>query len=99
MTTTTPTCKSLRNSQTRRTFVGGLLLLPALAGILGATALADDSKTPQSAVQYQTKPNGDKQCSKCNFFIPGETADANGTCKIVAGAISPSGYCIAYNAK
>ena len=84
---------------TRRTFVGGMLLLPALAGLLGAAALADDSKTSQSAVNYQTKPNGDKQCSKCTFFVPGDTANANGTCKLVAGTISPSGYCIAYNAK
>jgi len=76
-----------------------MLLLPALAGLLGATALADDSKTPQSAVQYQNKPNGDKQCSKCTFFIPGDTATENGTCKLVVGTISPSGYCIAYNPK
>ena len=84
---------------TRRTFVGGMLLLPGLVGLLSAAALADDSKTPQSAVQYQSKPNGDKQCSKCTFFLPGETANANGTCKVVAGTISPSGYCIAYNPK
>jgi High potential iron-sulfur protein len=84
-------------SSTRRTFVGGMLLLPALAGIVSTTALADGSKTLQSAVQYQTKPNGDKQCSKCTFFLPGQTADADGTCKLVAGTISPSGYCVAYN--
>jgi hypothetical protein len=76
-----------------------MILLPALAGLLTKTALADDTKVAQSAVQYQTKPNGDKQCSKCAFFIPGATTDANGTCKIVAGDISPSGYCVAFNAK
>jgi High potential iron-sulfur protein len=84
---------------TRRTFVRGVFVLPALAGLLSANALAEDSKAQKSAVQYQDKPNGDKQCSRCAFFIPGETATANGTCKLVEGVISPSGYCIAFNAK
>jgi hypothetical protein len=84
---------------TRGAFVRSAILLPALAGLFTQAVLADDTKVTQSSVQYQTKPNGDKQCSKCNFFIPGQTADANGTCKIVDGVISPSGYCIAYNAK
>jgi hypothetical protein len=85
---------------TRGAFVRSAILLPALAGLLTKAALAaDDTKVSPSSVQYQTKPNGDKQCSKCNFFIPGQTADANGTCKIVDGVIAPSGYCIAYNAK
>jgi len=84
---------------TRGAFVRGVILLPALAGLLTKTVLADDTKVAQSAVQYQTKPNGDKQCSKCAFFIPGATADATGSCKIVDGVISPSGYCSAFNAK
>lgn len=83
----------------RGTFLRSILLLPALAGLLANGVLADDTKVQQSAVQYQTKPNGDKQCSKCAFFIPGATADANGTCKIVDGAISPNGYCSAFNPK
>jgi hypothetical protein len=84
---------------TRGAFVRSAILLPALAGLFTRAVLADDTKVTPSSVQYQTKPNGDKQCSKCNFFIAGQTADANGTCKIVDGVISPSGYCIAYNAK
>jgi len=84
---------------TRGAFVRGAILLPALAGLLTKSVLADDTKVTPSSVQYQAKPNGDKQCSKCNFFIPGQTADAKGTCKIVDGVISPSGYCIAFNAK
>jgi hypothetical protein len=84
---------------TRRTFVQTVILLPAFAGLLTARGLADDSKTSQSSVHYQTQPSGDKQCSKCAFFIPGGTADANGSCKVVDGVISPNGYCIAYNPK
>jgi hypothetical protein len=84
---------------TRGAFVRGVILLPALAGLLTKAVLADDTKVTQSSVQYQAKPNGDKQCSKCSFFISGTTADATGTCKIVDGVISPSGYCSAFNAK
>jgi hypothetical protein len=84
---------------TRGAFVRGIVMLPALATLVTEVARADDTKVAQSAVQYQAKPNGDKQCSKCAFFIPGATPDANGTCKIVDGVISPNGYCTAFNAK
>ncbi|MBV8372807.1 MAG: high-potential iron-sulfur protein, partial [Candidatus Eremiobacteraeota bacterium] len=53
----------------------------------------------QAQYKYQSKPNGSKKCSNCTFFIPGKTASANGSCKIVDGTISPNGYCIAWSAK
>jgi High potential iron-sulfur protein len=83
----------------RRTFLGGVLVLPALSGLLAAKAAADSQKASQESMHYQTSPNGSKQCSNCNFFIPGSDANSNGTCKIVDGSISPHGYCMAYNAK
>jgi hypothetical protein len=85
-------------SQTRRTFIASALVLPAVAGLLPAIASADASKSSQAAMQYQATPKDGKHCSGCNFFIPGDSATANGTCKIVDGSISPTGYCIAYNA-
>jgi hypothetical protein len=85
-------------SQTRKTFLGSAVLLPAFAGLLSASASADASKSSQAAMQYQPTPKDGKHCSGCNFFIPGDSATANGTCKIVDGSISPTGYCIAYNA-
>lgn len=83
---------------TRSTFLGGVVLLPALAA-LTTTARADDSKASKDSMHYQASPNGGKQCSGCKFFMPGATADADGTCQIVDGSISPHGYCMAYNAK
>lgn len=62
---------------------------------LSKAAKADD-KVAQSAVQYQDKPNGDKRCAKCQSFIPGASG-GDGACKIVAGNISPNGYCIAFS--
>lgn len=85
-------------AQTRRTFIGSVVVLPALAALFSAAASADTSKSSQAAMQYQSSPKDGKHCSGCNFFIPGDSATANGTCKIVDGTISPTGYCIAYNA-
>lgn len=84
---------------TRQAFLGTAIVLPALAGLLTVTASADESKSSQASMHYQTTPNDGKQCSGCNFFIPGSTASANGACKIVDGSISPNGYCMAYNPK
>ena len=41
-------------------------------------------------MKYQDKPNGDQKCSTCMQFEP------PGSCKVVEGAISPNGYCIAW---
>ena len=84
---------------TRKTFLGSAIALPALAGMMGAAALADASKSSQASMHYQATPNNGKQCSGCNFFIPGSSATANGTCKIVDGSIAPTGYCMAFTPK
>jgi hypothetical protein len=84
---------------TRRTFVQGAVMLPALAGLLTARAPADASKASQVQMHYQTTPKDGMHCSLCKFFIPGQDAQANGTCQVVDGSISPNGYCIAYTAK
>ena len=83
----------------RRAFIRGIILLPSIAGLAAGLATADEAKARQTVVQYQPNPDGDRQCSKCRFFIAGPTADENGTCKVVEGSISPRGCCIAYNPK
>jgi len=89
----------MRAHPSRKAFIGSMIVLPALAGIIAAPARADASKSSQASMHYQATPNDGKQCSGCNFFIPGGTPTASGTCKIVDGSISPTGYCIAFNAK
>lgn len=84
---------------TRRSFIVKVLVLPALAGVVTSSARADGSKASQSSMHYQTSPNGAAQCSKCQFFIPGQDAQSNGTCRIVDGSISPHGYCMAFAPK
>jgi hypothetical protein len=84
---------------TRKDFVRGIVILPALAGLVVAGTTAAQAKGSQAQFQYQTKPNGSKKCSNCSLFIPGKTATATGSCKVVDGTINPNGYCIAYSPK
>ncbi|HEX3457045.1 MAG TPA: high-potential iron-sulfur protein [Candidatus Baltobacteraceae bacterium] len=84
---------------TRRAFLAGVITLPALAGLLTAAASADASKASKAAMHYQDTPNGNSQCSGCKYFVAGQSASASGSCQIVDGTISPTGYCMAFTAK
>jgi hypothetical protein len=86
---------------TRGAFVQSAVMLPALAGLLygAATTTARAAKGSKTQFKYQTTPNGSKKCSNCTFFIPGKSATADGTCKVVDGSIGPNAYCIAWSAK
>ncbi len=69
--------------------------LTILAGgvLVSTAAYADDSKVDQSAVQYQTSPKDGAKCSICANFV------APNACKVVAGTISPDGWCVAFAPK
>lgn len=75
------------------------LVLPALAAAFGATTLQADAKSTKAALKYQDHPKGNSKCSGCKLFVPGKTAKAMGTCKVVEGSISPNGWCVAYSPK
>jgi hypothetical protein len=86
-----------------------LALAGAVLPVLPAAA-APQAKAAKKAAQYQDHPKDGKMCGQCRFFIakggkpgegmmgggmgPGKMAD--GTCQIVAGAISPMGWCQFY---
>ncbi len=71
------------------------LLLQGTVGALSAVAAAVAQterasaviKISQAAVAYQDHPEGDKHCAKCMQFLP------PAGCKMVAGPISPQGFC------
>lgn len=85
------------NKITRKEALTSLIVLPALAGAMtGAVFAAGDNK---AQFKYQDKPNGKQKCSGCALFVPGKTAKADGTCKVVKGAISPNGWCTAFSPK
>lgn len=74
-----------------------------LAGLVGclpsAAAQAEASgKASKTAVKYQDHPDGTSFCANCANFTPGPAPDAPGTRLVVAGEISPKGWCLAYAA-
>ena len=71
-----------------------------MASLAATKTLAADNKLAKSAVQYEdlAKKEG-TDCANCSQFIPGKTATAMGTCKIVEGEINPRGHCIAFTPK
>ena len=53
-----------------------------------SAAPAATGKVAQASVQYQTQPKGEQKCGGCQHFIAGSK-----TCMLVAGQISPEGWC------
>ena len=67
----------------------GLLLLEASPR---AQAQQSQEKLSQSDAAYQASPKNDQQCSECTKFQPPKG------CSVVAGDISPRGWCKLYEA-
>lgn len=63
-----------------------------VAAVAAVPANAQD-KLAQNLVQYQPTPKDGNKCSTCVNF------EAPAACKIVAGTISPEGWCVAYAPK
>ena len=58
-----------------------------------AVAQDDSNKVAKEAVQYQDQPKDGQKCSMCVNWQPPNA------CVIVAGNISPEGYCLSYAPK
>jgi len=72
----------------------GLAVAAAPAAVALATSTASAAgKTPKADVGYQFTPKGDQHCGACASFIPGDSAQGAGTCKIVDGVIPQNGWC------
>jgi hypothetical protein len=84
---------------TRSDVLKSLIVLPALAAAIIEMPATAEAKSPKSQFKYQGHPKGKQQCSGCSLFIPGKNKTAMGQCKVVAGSISPKGWCTAYSAK
>jgi hypothetical protein len=75
--------------------LAGMALVPLLLVSRNVAA----AKLAKADVRYQDRPHARKDCDDCLQFIPGATAKARGTCKIVEGPVSPHGYCLAFTPK
>jgi hypothetical protein len=94
----------MNTSQTpRRQFLkitgAALAMIPVM--VISGRANAATNVGLRTALKYQEKPLGEKNCAGCLQFLPGATAKALGGCKIMAGdtEISPQGYCTAWAKK
>jgi hypothetical protein len=72
--------------------MAGLATLTAVAGRSAPAA----AKAAKSDFMYQDHQHDGKSCAQCKFFSPDRTIAASGSCSIVAGAISPHGWCAAF---
>jgi hypothetical protein len=87
------------NKINRRCFVrqAGLLTVASVALTAAASDIARaDALQSQDSVSYQSTPSDGQHCSICKNYIAGAAGSATGTCKVVAGAVSPNGYCLAF---
>jgi hypothetical protein len=80
----------------RRSMLRGAVLLAGgtlAAGVIQVKPAHAQGKAAKEAVKYQDSPKDGQQCSACLYF------QAPGSCAVVDGAISPSGWCSLYNKK
>jgi hypothetical protein len=66
----------------------GVVLAAAIVGPTAASA-----KVAQRSVSYRGAPNGTARCANCTLWQP------PAACKVVAGVISPNGWCSIYAPK
>jgi hypothetical protein len=84
---------------TRRDLTLRIAAVTALAPLVLARAAAAGTGTPKSEVKYQFTPNGVARCGACVSFIPGDSNQGAGTCKIVQGPIPQNGWCVLFSKK
>lgn len=71
----------------RRMFLRGSAAAIGAAGLAAITTKQAAAKVPQQAVSYQDTANGGQACDGCRAFV------SPASCRIVAGNISPHGWC------
>lgn len=64
-----------------------------VAATLVATPASASNKMSPKAMSYRPSPNGSQRCDNCANWQP------PGSCKLVDGAIAPTGWCILYRPK
>jgi hypothetical protein len=65
---------------------------------LSSRGLAQAGKLTKDSVKYTDHGTvEDKDCDDCSQYLPGKTSQEAASCRIVDGAISPHGHCIAFS--
>ena len=91
-----PTKTISRRTMLRRSAsVAGTIVL---APIVFYPRCAQASAGNKAMLHYQDSPNNGQKCSDCTAFKPGpESAPDTGTCKVIGGPVSPTGWCMAFS--
>ena len=94
----------------RRALLEGLAIISAVAGVsLMLTPTIAEAKATKGAVHYRDHPKGMQMCHMCKFYTSTGGARSEmgcmggsmgmmgtGACQVVAGRISPMGWCDLY---
>lgn len=90
--------KCMTHPMTRRRMLRQLVVTAGAIGCLpfAAHTASAAGKKEKSVMQYQDHPRGKSACENCGYFIPSDDSNAPGHCTVVAGDISPHGWCLAY---
>ncbi|KQV43237.1 high-potential iron-sulfur protein [Massilia sp. Root335] len=85
------------HESTRRRLLARTAALPILLALplRSVPASAGTGTGSKEDFHYQEHPNEGKRCADCAQFIPAAKGQA-GACRIVAGAISADGWCMAF---
>jgi hypothetical protein len=94
----------------RRTWLKGMAGFPAATGMSLMLASTAEAKASKAAVLYRDYPKGMQACHMCKFYMAGSSRRSGGmcmggsmmgmmgagACQVVAGRISPMGWCDLY---
>jgi hypothetical protein len=88
----------------RRTWLKGVALVSAAAATpLMLASTPSEAKVTKVAVHYRDHPNGMQMCHMCKYYMSGGRSAGmcmgmmgTGACQLVAGKISPMGWCDLY---
>jgi hypothetical protein len=85
-----------RTKVSRRVFFRGAATIAGAAlaaGVIPIRAAQAQQKLAKDIMKYQGTPKDGQKCDDCQYF------QAPKSCSLVAGDISPQGWCTAYNKK
>jgi hypothetical protein len=88
---------SLSNPDRRRLLARGVRMAGVAAlGVAALRVRSAAAKVPKSDFLYQDHAHDGKSCGQCRFFSAPNPSASVGTCAIVTGEISRTGWCTAF---
>jgi hypothetical protein len=85
----------------RRLLRQAVAAVPAVVALplLARSGPARAGSVAKEDFHYQDRPHGAQRCAGCAAFIAPPAGQSLGTCSILAGPISPNGWCMAFSAR